>query len=106
MIAKKRCPFLGVVFHLMDFYVFTLLTKKGIYIAWKTDFRSEARRAKCHIPFDSVRRDQKMSVCVCVCVCVFLCVCVCVCVTKFCCSVFSATSGPNWTIDTPNERYN
>ena len=33
----------------------------------KTHFRSKARRAECHIPFDSAWRDRKMSVCVYVC---------------------------------------
>ena len=43
-----------------------------------------------YIPFDSARRDRKMSVCVCVCMCV--CVCVCVSVCLYVCAPFDFQS--------------
>ena len=76
---------------LFKFICFTLLTKKGICTAWKTDFWSKARRTECHIPIDSVRRDRKMSVCVCVC-------------NEIWRSLFSTTTGQNRLRQPPNER--
>jgi len=76
-----------IEFIVHNVFVFLALLAKAYTITRKLTFRTGARRAKCHIPIDSVRRIEKMSVCVCVCVCVcvYVCVCVCVCVCVYVC---------------------